>query len=177
MLARLNEGSLADPRMTVINADGFRWVRESDERFDAILIDFPDPTSFSLGKLYTTTFYRSLRQRLAPGGVVSVLSGTPSVSPQAYWTIATTLEAAGFAIRPYHAYVPSFGEWGFILAAEGEVPAQSAILPGGRFVTQATEAAMFDFPPDMARRDAEPNRLDNQLLVRTFADEWRRYDG
>lgn len=177
MLARLNEGSLADPRMTVINADGFRWVRESDERFDAILIDFPDPTSFSLGKLYTTTFYRSLRQRLAPGGVVSVQSGTPYVSPQAYWTIATTLEAAGFAIRPYHAYVPSFGEWGFILAAEGEVPAQSAILPGGRFVTQATEAAMFDFPPDMARRDAEPNRLDNQLLVRTFADEWRRYDG
>ncbi|NNC73059.1 MAG: polyamine aminopropyltransferase [Sphingomonadaceae bacterium] len=177
MLARLNGGSLADPRMTVINADGFRWVRETEGSYDAILIDFPDPTSFSLGKLYTTSFYRSLRQRLAPGGIVSVQSGTPYVSPQAYWTIAVTLEAAGFAIRPYHAYVPSFGEWGFILAAEGEVPEAARILPGGRFVTQATDAALFEFPPDMARREAEPNRLDNQLLVRTFADEWRRYDG
>ncbi len=177
LLERLNENSLSDPRMTIINADGFRWVREDDGRYDAVLIDFPDPTDFSLGKLYTTSFYRALRQRLSPGGIVSVQSGTPYVSPQAYWTIAATLEAAGFAIRPYHAYIPSFGEWGFILAAKGPVPAAADILPGGRFVTQANDASLFEFPPDMARREAEPNRLDNQLLVRTFADEWRRYDG
>ena len=53
-------------------------------------------------------------------------------------------------------------------AANGEVPVGSSILPGGRFVTQASEPALFEFPPDMARREAEPNRLDNQLLVRTF---------
>ncbi|MEQ9663795.1 MAG: polyamine aminopropyltransferase [Parasphingopyxis sp.] len=177
MLSRLNEDSLTDPRMTVINADGFRWVREDDGRYDAVIVDFPDPTDFSLGKLYSTSFYSALRPRLAPGAVMSVQSGSPFVAPQAYWTIAATLEESGFATRPYHAYVPSFGDWGFILAANGAVPEQSNIRPGGRFVTQESEPALFDFPPDMARRPAEPNRLDNQRLVRTFADEWRRYDG
>ena len=91
--------------------------------------------------------------------------------------LAATLEAAGFETRPYHAYVPSFGEWGFILASPMGVPEQSDLLPGGRFVTTASEPLLFQFPPDMARVDAEPNRLDNQRLVRTFANEWRRYDG
>ncbi|MEM8694752.1 MAG: polyamine aminopropyltransferase [Pseudomonadota bacterium] len=177
LLARLNEGSLSDSRLTVINADGFRWVREDDGLYDAIVIDFPDPTDFSLGKLYTTTFYRALRQRLAPGGMVSVQSGSPYVAPGAFWTVAATLEEAGFETRPYHAYVPSFGEWGFILASPAGVPEEADILPGGRFVTARSEPALFEFPPDMARVDARPNRLDNQLLVRTFASEWRRYDG
>ncbi len=177
LLTQLNQGSLSDPRMTVINADGFRWVRETEGQYDAIVIDFPDPTDFSLGKLYTTTFYRSLRQRLAPGGMVSVQSGSPYVAPNAFWTIAATLEAAGFETRPYHAYVPSFGEWGFILASPTGVPEASNLLPGGRFVTTASEPTLFEFPPDMARIDAEPNRLDNQRLVQTFTSEWRRYDG
>ncbi len=156
---------------------GFRWVREDDGQYDAIVIDFPDPTDFSLGKLYTTTFYRALRNRLAPGGMVSVQSGSPFVAPGAFWTVAATLEEAGFEIRPYHAYVPSFGDWGFILASPTGVAEEADILPGGRFVTAESEPALFDFPPDMAPVDAQPNRLDNQLLVRTFAREWRRYDG
>lgn len=177
MLTELNRGSLSDPRLTVINADGFRWVREADGLYDAIIVDFPDPTDFSLGKLYTTSFYRALRHRLAPGGIVAVQSGSPYVAPGAFWTVAATLEEAGFTTRPYHANVPSFGEWGFMLAANGPIAARGRILPGGRFVTAATEPGLFAFPPDMARREEEPNRLDNQALVRVFADEWRRYDG
>lgn len=152
-------------------------MREDDGLYDAIVIDFPDPTDFSLGKLYSTTFYRSLRQRLAQGGMVSVQGGSPYVAPGAFWTVTATLEEAGFETRPYHAYVPSFGEWGFILASPNGVPEESDILPGGRFVTAASESVLFEFPPDMAPVPAEPNRLDNQLLVRIFANEWRRYDG
>jgi spermidine synthase len=33
------------------------------------------------------------------------------------------------------------------------------------------------FPPDMARRPVPVNRLDNQALVRSFAQEWARYEG
>ena len=177
LLARLNGNSLNDARLTVINADGFRWVREDVGRYDAVIVDFPDPTDFSLGKLYSTSFYRSLLPRVAPGGIVSIQSGSPYVAPRAFWTISATLEAAGFETRAYHAYVPSFGEWGFTLAAPGPIRERADILPGGRFVTAETEPALFDFPPDMARRAVEPNRLDNQLLGRTFADEWRSYDG
>ena len=40
-------------------------------------MDFPDPTNFSLGKLYTTAFYRLLRHHVAQNGVVVVQSTSP----------------------------------------------------------------------------------------------------
>lgn len=175
-LARLNAGALASPRLTMVNADAFRWVREQRRNFDAIIVDFPDPTEFSLGKLYTESFYREVARLLAPGGVMTVQSTSPLIAPRSYWTVASTLEAAGLTVRGYHAYVPSFGEWGFTMAAH-VFPSDVVRLPKDlRFLTPASERAMFDFPPDMARRPAPVNRLDNQALVRSFAAEWGRYE-
>ncbi|NML07876.1 polyamine aminopropyltransferase [Sphingomonas sp. G-3-2-10] len=180
MLTRLNGGSLTNAKMTVINADGFRWARDESRtrpgRYDAIIVDFPDPVDYSVGKLYTETFYRAARQLLAPGGMMVVQSTSPLVAPAAFWTVATTMEASGMQTRPYHVYVPSFGEWGFILAANGAIPDKAAI-PTGRFLTPEIAERMFDFPPDMARRPTPVNRLDNQALVREFADAWSRYEG
>jgi len=180
-LAALNAHSLSSPRLSVTNADAFRWVREAPKEpgatFDAILIDFPDPTEYSLGKLYTESFYREVSRLLAPDGVMVVQSTSPLVAPRSYWTVATTLEAAGLQTRGYHAYVPSFGEWGFTLAAH-RAPSGVAHLPGGlRFLNAVSEPLLFDFPPDMARRAAPVNRLDNQALVRSFAEEWAHYEG
>ena len=146
-------------------------------RYDAIIIDFPDPTEFSLGKLYTESFYREVARLLAPGGVIVVQSTSPLVAPESYWTVASTLEAAGLNTRGYHAYVPSFGEWGFTLAAHQPMTGRARLPAGLRFLDVPTEAAMFDFAPDMARRPTEVNRLDNQALVRSFAREWGGYEG
>jgi spermidine synthase len=176
-LVALNKGSLSDPRLRVTNADAFRWVREEQGRYDAILIDFPDPTEYSLGKLYTESFYHEVARLLAPDGVMVVQSTSPMVAPRSYWTVATTLEAAGLETRGYHAYVPSFGEWGYTLAAH-HMPVGAAHLPAGlRFLNAVSEPLMFDFPPDMARRETPVNRLDNQALVREFAEEWAHYEG
>jgi spermidine synthase len=176
-LAALNRGSLSSPRLRVINADAFRWVRQQRGAYDAVIIDFPDPTEFSLGKLYTQTFYREVARLLAPEGVMTVQSTSPLVAPRSYWTVASTLEAAGLTARGYHAYVPSFGEWGFTLAAHRPLGDVVTLPPGQRFLGPATERLMYDFPPDMARRPAPVNRLDNQALVRSFAQEWGRYEG
>lgn len=176
-LAALNAGSLSSPRLRVRNADAFRWVREAQGQYDAIIIDFPDPTEFSLGKLYTESFYREVARLLAPRGVMTVQSTSPLVAPASYWTVASTLEAAGLATRGYHAYVPSFGEWGFTLAAHRPLDGAAKLPPDLRFLTASGEQAMFDFPPDMARRPTPVNRLDNQALVRSFAREWGKYEG
>jgi len=180
MLSRLNGGSLTDKRMTLINADGFRWAREAAKdhggKYDAIIVDFPDPVDYSVGKLYTETFYRAVAKLLVPGGMMVVQSTSPLVAPKAYWTVATTLEAAGLRTRGYHVYVPSFGEWGFVLASAGPIPTQARIATG-RFLTPVIDQRLFDFPPDMARRPTPVNRLDNQVLVREFADAWGKYEG
>src|SRR3546814_17948661 len=85
ILTSLNAGALTDPRMTVINADGFRWAREARGEYDAIVIDFPDQVDFSLGKLSTETFSREVKRLLAPGGVAVVQRTSPLVAPTAYW--------------------------------------------------------------------------------------------
>ena len=177
MLSQLNADALSSPKVRVVNADAFRWIRDNRQRFDAILVDFPDPSSFSIGKLYTVSFYRELGRALAPGGVTSIQSTSPLVAPQTYWTVSSTLEAAGLRATGYHVYVPSFGEWGFVLASHGALPAPRPLPAGLRFLSRETDRLAFTFPPDMARRPTPVNRLDNQALVRFFEAEWARYEG
>jgi spermidine synthase len=176
ILTSLNRGSLSDPRMRVINADAFAWVRTARSRYDVVIVDFPDPVDFGVGKLYTDSFYRALSAVLAPGAMVVVQSTSPLVAPRAFWTVATTMESVGFRTRAYHAYVPSFGEWGFTMAALGPIPDRPRMVAGNRFLSPETESRLFDFPPDMARRPVAVNRLDNQVLVRVFASEWAAYE-
>lgn len=175
-LATLNEQSFDDPRVHVINDDALIWLQQDRRRFDTAIIDFPDPNSFALGKLYTRYFYRLLANHLNPGAAISVQSGSPLFARQAFWCVVRTLEAAGFHVHPYHATVPSFGEWGFALGKlEAFTPPQHT-LAGLRFLDDSTLTSMFGFPRDMGPVDVEINRLDNQTLVRLTEDEWRRWE-
>jgi spermidine synthase len=171
-LRRLNGGALLDPRVRVVNADAFTWLDQPGEPFDFAVVDFPDPSNFSLGKLYTTTFYRMLTNRLSPDATFVVQATSPLFARQAYWCIVTTIEQAGLVVAPYHVYVPSFGEWGFVLAG-GARPAVPTTLPDGlRFLTPRSLTELFEFPLDMARVPVEPNRLHTQQLVRYYEHEW-----
>jgi spermidine synthase len=177
LLASQNQGALSDPRVKVIHADAFTWLERQQgsgqpSGFDIVVIDFPDPTNFNLGKLYTTSFYQRVDQALSAGGWLVVQTTSPLVARKSFWTVAATLEAVGLSTTPYHVMVPSFGEWGFIIA--GRRPWQPPkVLPAGlRFLTVDGMAPLLQFPPDMARVAAEPNRLSNQVLVSTFEDEW-----
>lgn len=175
-LARLNARSLSDPRVTVVNDDAMRWLASADQRFDVVIVDFPDPSNFSLGKLYTTNFYERVERVLDAQGVFAVQSTSPLSSRQAFWCIVRTVEASGFAALPYHASVPSFGEWGFVLASRRALATPERVIEGQRYVDARTLARMFDFPPDMARVDVRPNELDDQALVRYYEEDWSRWN-
>lgn len=172
LLVALNGGALADPRVRIVNADAFGWLEQGEDTFDVIVVDFPDPTNFSLGKLYTTSFYERLDRRLAASGYAVVQTTSPLVARRSFWTVVTTIEAVGLAATPYHAHVPSFGEWGFVVASRRPWRPPAALPPGLRFLTVQGMPAMLQFPPDMARVPAEPNRLSNQTLVHVFEEEW-----
>lgn len=174
-LVKLNRASLSDPRVKVVNADAAMWLQENEDVFDAIVIDFPDPSSFALGKLYSVPFYGMVKRHLSANGMVAVQSTSPFFAPHAYWTIEATLREAGLKTWPYHLYVPSFGEWGFVLAS----PQQQFQPPGQyrlpmRYLNAETTREMFAFPPDMQRLDMPPNRLNTQSLVHEFEQDWRR---
>ena len=172
LLTQLNGDALNDARVNIVTDDAVRWLEKHADVFDFVVVDFPDPTSFALGKLYSTSFYRLLKRHLAPGGYVVVQSSSPYYARRSFWTIVVTLEAVGLKTAPYHALVPSFGEWGYVLAGD-EVPALPTTYPEGlRFLTVGNTPDLFRFPADMSRVHAEPNRLDEQSLVRVFEEEW-----
>ena len=173
--AALNDYALRSPRVEVVNADAFIWLDANDTRFDFIAVDFPDPRTYSLAKLYTTTFYRRLATRLTPGGVAAVQATSPLVSRQAYWCVVETIRAAGLHVLPYHAPIPTFGEWGFVLASHAPVRPPTSFPASLRFLTPAIARSLFEFPPDMGALPVEVNHLNNQILVQYHADGWAQY--
>jgi len=172
MLTRLNQNSLNSPKVHVINADAFPWLDQHYDLFDFVVVDFPDPNNYSLGKLYTTAFYRLLAKHLTAEGLATVQSTSPLFARESYWCIAESLKQAGLRTYPYHVYVPAFGEWGFVLAGLGPYR-QPAQLPSGlRFLSLRNLPEMFEFPNDMLPVPVQANRLNDQILVRYYERDW-----
>ena len=118
--------------------------------------------------------YRMVKRHLKNGGKIVVQSTSPYFAPQAYWCIVTTLEAAGLKTLPYHAYVPSFGEWGYVMASlQDDFKIPTAYQVPTRFLDKTTTAQMFVFPKDMPRLNVEANHLNTQKLVEYFESDWR----
>src|SRR5687768_17507750 len=177
LLTGLNLQAMRDSRVKVINQDAFVWVEETSEApFDAAIIDFPDPNSFALGKLYTTRFYRMMRTRLTDNAAVSVQATSPMFARNSYWCIVRTLEASGFSVRPYSTAVPSFGLWGFALARSTPFEIPTHPPSGLKFLDDQTLRAMFTLSADIGPVPVDINRLDNQVLVRYYEGEWRRFE-
>jgi spermidine synthase len=140
------------------------------------IVDFPDPNNYSLGKLYSSVFYSELNLHLKPKALAVVQSTSPYFARSSFWCIAHTMASSGADILPYHCYVPSFGEWGFVLMGnQVEVPKQLHEKMAYRFLDNPTLHQMFQFPPDMAELPTEINRLNNQCLVHLFEKEWKPF--
>ena len=174
-LLKLNEDALSSPKVRIINADAFQWIRSCTSEFDFITVDFPDPSNFSLGKLYSLRFYRELNRILAPSGALVIQSTSPYVAPNSFWCVNQTLQTAGFQTLPYHCYVPSFGEWGFIIGHTFPLELAEEYPAGLKFLSPETFSEMRHFPIDMAHREVEANKLNNQVLVQYFEKEWSKY--
>jgi spermidine synthase len=173
LLMELNSHSLLSPKVQVVNADAFLWVDSATDMFDFIVVDFPDPTNYSLGKLYTTVFFTALGHHLSDRGAFVVQSTSPMFARKSFWCIEETIKQSGYRTYPYHAYVPSFGEWGYVLASRREYAPPTTLPEGLRFLAVGGLAHLFDFPSDMARVAMPANHLNDQILVRTLESEWR----
>jgi len=176
LLTPLNQNSLNNPKVTIVNADAFVWLRENEQPFDVTIVDFPDPSNYSVGKLYTRNFYETLYQSLSPEALVAVQTTSPFFAPKSFWCVHRTLGEVFHDVLPYHVYVPSFGEWGFLLAsAKGPLANQTPIrqVTGLQFYDFQL-GKLTNFPADMIKKDVEINRLDNQILVRYFDEEWNK---
>ena len=116
-----HQNSFDDPRAEIHFADARRYLEETDEKFDVIIIDLVDPLEQGPARLlYTREFYGIVKQKLGPGGIMSVQS-EPSewANLDNFTAIATTLRDVFSITRPYQVHIPSFFSlWGFVTASE-----------------------------------------------------------
>lgn len=173
-----NGGALEDPRVRVIIEDAFTWLRQgkNTEKFDAILIDLPDPDNATLARLYSEEFYALARKALTPQGRIAVQASSAYTTPDVFWRVNATLEAAGCpTVLPYHVHVPTFGDWGFALCAPEntvlEVPQRAPQL---RFITTEVLQAASVFGLDNQPRNLAPSTLDRPYIVDDLRKGYRQ---
>jgi len=107
--------------VSVFTLDADQFIKNIETHiWDVVLIDFPDPSSIELSKLYSKQFYLKLAKNLNKDALIAIQSTSPYHAKEAFLTIGNTLRAAGFKALPYRQNVPSFGDWGFYLAWKGE---------------------------------------------------------
>jgi spermidine synthase len=122
---RIQKGKVKTERVATVgvyHVDADKFVGElHGKKWDVIIIDFPDPSSVELSKLYSREFYTKLQWLMADGAYVAIQSTSPFHSKEAFLTIRRTLEASGLKTLPYRQNIPSFGDWGYYLVWKSDV--------------------------------------------------------
>lgn len=184
VLSNLNSKSLQSTKVKIINEDAFVWLKSNanKEIFDLIITDLPDPNSYSLGKLYTVTFYLNLFKHLSKDGIFITQSTSPSFAREAYWSIFETIQFSNTKFRngvtiPLHNYIPSFGDWGYILSArEFDINKRSKLEIETKFLNEELISTFFAFSKDIEKIPNSPvNHIDNQVLVPLYNQSWKKW--
>ncbi|MDD9900661.1 MAG: polyamine aminopropyltransferase [Alphaproteobacteria bacterium] len=177
-LAHNKKSLLRDDVVDIVHADAFGYLQDAESYYDLIIADLPDPNNSALARLYAKEFYRLVLSRLAVDGVFVTQATSPFFSQRAFWDIAETVKAGGFSnIAPYHAQVPSFGEWGFVMAAPRR-PLNVLHLHAGietRFLSQDNLAGLFSFDKDLKTEKPTVNTLDKPVLLSHYMEGWRKW--
>jgi spermidine synthase len=176
IIASLNKNSLKDQKLEYIPQDAWTFMKDTDEFFDVIIVDLPDPGNEKLSKLYSSTFYQIVRHHLARGGIMVVQSTSTFFSTNTFWCIYNTIEKAGFNVKAIHTLVPSFGDWGFVLASNEifDINRCKVKVPV-KYLNEETIKGLFVFSEDMKWRETQINTLDNSIITYYYNEDWSKW--
>ena len=162
----------------MVNDDAMQWLTERTKAtFDVVVVDFPDPNNVLAGQALHHSLLRPAQgSPHAQGGIAVIQSTSPLFARQSLLVHRRDAQGRRLHHRPYHAWVPSFGEWGYVLAAQGPLTPRHPLPDGLRFLSEDTLDTLYEFPKDMDQVPAEVNRLNNQVLVHSYEDEWRKWN-
>ncbi|MBP1947793.1 polyamine aminopropyltransferase [Virgibacillus litoralis] len=184
-ILRLNDGSLRNEKVNIVHDDAFKFLENSEEWYDAVIVDLPDPNNESLNKLYTKEFYSLIRNHLLPGGAAMIQGTSPVFATKVYWTISETVKSTGMDVENLHADIPSFGNWGFVMASRDPINLDAiTINKSTRFLTTDMLTSLGEFGKDEDSRivdedgktfDLEINTLIDPKLIQLYENAWKNY--
>ncbi|MEM9679847.1 MAG: polyamine aminopropyltransferase [Bacteroidota bacterium] len=186
VLLGINEDALNHPKVRIINQDGFTYLEKTENQYDVIIADFPDPRTVDLGRLYTQEFYWLCRQALKKNGLIITQAGSPYYAQQAFECINITMEAAGFKTLPIHNQVPSLGEWGWVIGAKNVnqdlvmgMNSSNLVNIKTKWLTNEAMVALHSFGKEVlpkTYRKTAVNRLHEPVLYKYYLNgRWDLY--
>jgi spermidine synthase len=163
--------------MHLVHQDAYKYLEHDSRRYDVVIVDLPDPNNEMLAKLYSVEFYRLVKHHLSAAGVLVAQATSPFYSRQSYWCVARSIAGAGLHVSPSHIYVPSFGDWGFVLAAPRVLHAESALLHvPTRYLTQSLLPTFFLFSKDDCEVPVQSSTLDHPAILMYYIRNGRRWE-
>lgn len=142
----MNDSALWNPKVEVLNRDAYTYLQQTKEYYDVIIVDFPDPKSVELARLYSYEFYKLCHRQLRPNGLIVIQSGSPYFATKAFLCIGKTVRAAGFNTTQLHNQVITLGQWGWTIGAKA--------IPENQLVTRLRELSFEDIPTRWLNHDA-----------------------
>ena len=180
-LTKLNNNSLKSDRVEIIISDAFSFLLKNHQSFDLIISDLPDPNNNSLARLYSKQFYKLVAKSLSATGIFVTQSTSPYFATKAFWSINKTVQSANFKyVLPYHVEVPSFGDWGFVMASKKPLRSSTLspnITVNTRFLDKNNYSKLFIFDKDILidNNSIKINTLDKPILLKYYLEGWRSY--
>jgi spermidine synthase len=123
-LPEISGGAYSDPRAELKIEDGARFLGETGERFDIILVDSTDPVG-PAAALITDEFLGNAQRALAPGGLVAMQSGSPVSQPHEWFATVRAFKRRFSIVKPYLGYVPIYPAmlWSWVTGSDEVDPA------------------------------------------------------
>ncbi|WP_079708264.1 polyamine aminopropyltransferase [Paraliobacillus ryukyuensis] len=183
-LLALNKHSLQNEKVHIKHQDAYQYLEETEKIFDVIIIDLPDPNDESLNKLYTKEFYALARNHMELNGAMMVQATSPYFATEVYWTISETIESNDLQVANLHVDIPSFGNWGFVMASRNEINLnQLEIEVKTNFLTADLLPSLAKFGKDTDEDIVEngkqiaikPNTLIDPRLIQIYERSWKYY--
>lgn len=172
-------------KLRVYHLDAVKFLEQIKGRFDGVIIDFPDPNSPELSKLYSLRFYELLKKKLNPNGMWVQQSSSPFFAKEAFLMIGRTMKMAVPAAVAYREFIPSFGEWGFWLASNSykdsskllsKVKSLQAIPVRTEYLDLEKLKANFVFSSkELYSKDKRVNTMTSMALFNSYLEGWERY--
>tara|TARA_Y100001960_G_C14782777_1_gene888128 strand:- start:10135 stop:11868 length:1734 start_codon:yes stop_codon:yes gene_type:complete len=184
----LNENAFNDERVNFVFGDAFLHVRDyarQNKKFDAIIVDLPDPSHPDLNKLYSKTFYKELHHLLNFNGAISIQSSSPQSSKEAFISIGKTLKSSGFHTQQYQRNIPSFnGQWGWTIGtkslpmAKGRIASYEKLPVEDEWLTKSLLMATFEFGKNYYKNidSIKVNTIDNNATYNYYQNAWNELE-
>ena len=169
----------------IYTLDATKFVEQIPGLYDVIIMDFPDPNSLELSKLYSKSFYHNIFQKLTRTGIIVQQSSSPFYTQKAFQCIGETMKSVGFSALPFHENVPSFGEWGWWIGCkEGflstdqlkeKITATDSLICETDYLTIPLLKASFDFGKNIKNyKEIKINSIINNVIFTYYIEEIKK---